>query len=143
MITYLFLFLSALGFLDSAFLTLQHYTKDPFNCPLFGGCEQVTGSIYSEVFGIPIALLGAAYYLLIFLIALFHYLTNNKKALHIVSHLNLTFFGFATSLYLIFIMVFVLQAICFYCLVSAISSISLFTLGFFTLKRDSAFFKLI
>ncbi|OGM32828.1 hypothetical protein A2803_05785 [Candidatus Woesebacteria bacterium RIFCSPHIGHO2_01_FULL_44_21] len=122
--TYLFLFLSALGFLDSAFLTIQHYSRDPLTCPLFGGCEEVTSSIYSEVFGIPVALLGALYYGLIFLLSLYSYLTNNRKALHLAGYF--TPVGLLCSVYLVYLMFFVLGAVCFYCLISAMSSTLLF-----------------
>jgi uncharacterized membrane protein len=124
MVVYFFLFLSVLGFLDSAFLSIQHYNRDPFSCPLFGGCEQVTSSIYSEVFGIPIALLGAAYYTLIFISSLYSYLAENKRILFLVSHL--TIFGFTASAYLVYIMLFVLNAVCFYCIISAAISTLLF-----------------
>lgn len=127
MINYIFLFLSALGLLDSGFLTYQHYNRDPFSCPLFGGCEEVTSSIYSEIFGIPIALLGALYYATIFLLSLYAYLKEDKRAIHLAS--IFTFAGVLCSAYLVYIMFFVIDAVCFYCLISAISSTLLFIAG--------------
>lgn len=126
MVTYAYLLLSALGFLDAAFLTIQHYSRDPFACPLFGGCEQVTTSIYSEVFGVPVALLGTLYYALIFILTLISYLTDNKKLFFQLSHLSIA--GLLSSMYLVFIMVGVLGALCFYCLISATTSTLLFVL---------------
>lgn len=124
--TYLYLFLSALGFMDSAFLTIQHYSRDPFSCPLFGGCEEVTTSSYSEIFGIPVALLGAMYYGFIFLGSLYSYLTDNKDLLRRLGYF--TILGLLCSIYLVYLMLFVINALCFYCLVSAVSSTLLFIL---------------
>lgn len=123
---YAFLFLSALGFLDASFLTYQHYSRDPFACPLFGGCEEVTSSIYSEVFGIPVALLGMFYYGLIFILSLYSYLTDNKNVLKIAAYF--TPLGLVSSIYLVYIMAAVLRTFCLYCLISAATS----TLLFFT-----------
>ncbi len=121
---YIYLFLSILGFLDSTYLTIKHYSKDPLSCPVFGGCNEVTNSIYSEIFGIPIALFGAIYYAAIFFLSLYSFLGGKKIFLKVAGFL--TIFGFLTSVYLVYIMVFVLNAICFYCIVSAITSSLLF-----------------
>lgn len=138
---YIFLFLSTLGFLDASFLTIQHYSKDPFNCPLVGGCEEVTSSVYSEIAGIPIALFGALYYATIFLLSLYSYLKEDKRGLIIASHF--TFAGLLTSVYLVYLMFFVLNAICFYCMVSAISSTLLFVFGMKYLKKEGRFLKFL
>lgn len=124
---YIFLFFSALGFLDSSFLTIQHYNRDPFSCPLFGGCEEVTSSAYSEVLGVPIALLGAIYYATIFSLSLYAYLKNDMRAIRLASIFTVA--GVLCSAYLVYLMFFVLDAICFYCLISAISSTLLFVAG--------------
>lgn len=124
LMTYLFLFLSALGFLDSAFLTFQHYNKDPFSCPLFGGCEQVTTSVYSEIFGIPVALLGAMYYGFIFSLSLYSYLASKKQIIKIAGYF--TTVGLLCSVYLVYLMAVVINAFCFYCVISALSSTLLF-----------------
>ncbi len=135
--TYLFLFLSALGFLDSAYLTIQHYSRDPFACPLFGGCEEVTSSIYSEIFGIPTALLGVLYYGTIFLLSIYSFLKEDKKIMTIASQLTIA--GVLASLYLVYIQVYVLSAICFYCILSAISSTLLFVIGALHLNKLKKF----
>lgn len=138
---YIFLFLSSLGFLDASFLTIQHYSRDPFSCPIFGGCEEVTSSIYSEIMGVPVALLGAIYYATIFTLSLYSYLKEDKRALVLASHL--TAIGLLTSMYLIFLMFFVLNAICFYCLLSAVSSTLLFIFGVIFLKKEGSFLKFL
>ena len=138
---YIFLFLSALGFMDAAFLTIQHYSRDPLSCPLFGGCDAVTNSVYSEIFGIPVALFGAIYYATIFIGTLIYYLTENTKVFYLVAHI--TAVGFLFSIYLFGLMLFVIQAFCFYCIISCITSTVLFALGFYVLKKKRAFLKFL
>jgi uncharacterized membrane protein len=55
---------SFLGFLDATYLAAKHYLGAPIACSIFEGCEKVTTSQYAAVFNIPVALLGALYYLL-------------------------------------------------------------------------------
>ena len=52
-----------LGFLDSTFLTIKHYQGTLPPCSLALGCEKVLTSQYSTIGNVPIALLGAAFYL--------------------------------------------------------------------------------
>lgn len=136
-----YLFISSLGFLDAAFLTNQHYTRDPFVCPLFGGCADVTSSVYSEVLGIPVALFGAIYYGVIFCLSLITFLSDNKKFLKLAAGLSI--FGFLASLVLVYLQVYVIQKICFYCMMSAVSSTLLFLCGYNYLKVKLDYKKLI
>lgn len=123
----LFLLVSAFGFIDAAYLAQKHFTRDPLVCPFFGGCDQVTNSIYSEIYGIPVALFGAIYYALIFLFVLISFLSNKKIFLYLA--VFLTPFGLLTSAILVFLMLVVIKAVCFYCVLSAASSTLLFVLG--------------
>jgi len=128
------LLLSSIGLLDSFFLTKQHYTHDPFSCPLFGGCGDVTSSVYSEFMGVPISLLGLFFYATVFSLSLYSYLRNNNKALVLAS--QLTLLGFTTSLVLVYIQVYILQSICFYCMLSALTSTLLFAVGLKVLNKQ-------
>lgn len=59
------LLLSVAGLLFSAYLTLEHYTTAvALVCPETGvvNCAKVTSSPQSELFGIPVALLGLLYF---------------------------------------------------------------------------------
>ncbi len=54
-----------IGIIDSAYLTVVHYTTLPLYCPEGGivNCVQVTTSAYSTVAGIPIALGGLVWFI--------------------------------------------------------------------------------
>lgn len=103
------LVLSFLGFLDATYLTIIHFQNQIPPCTT-DGCETVLTSSYAEIAGIPIALLGALYYVAIF----FSILTGRDSlAFFIVS------LGFIASCILFSLQLFVIHAFCTYCLVSA------------------------
>lgn len=118
------LILSFLGFLDSTYLTIQHYKNIIPPCSIARGCEKVLTSQFATVFGIPTALLGVIFYICaILLLILF---LQTRKFLLLTSYFLLLTCGALISLILIYIQVFVLHAICQYCMVSDAITIILF-----------------
>lgn len=118
---------SFIGFADAAYLTIQHYNQGILPCVIFKGCDQVLTSSYAKVLGIPISLIGAVYYLTILISALLFLDTKNPKALLVLGYLPVA--GLAVSLGLVYLQLFVIKAVCFYCMFSAISSTILFIFG--------------
>jgi uncharacterized membrane protein len=97
------------------------------------GCEQVTTSSYSLILGIPVALLGAIYYLVVFAISL-RYVEKKQAKLLQVLHL-ITGVGLIMSLWFIYVQAFIIKAWCLYCLGSAVSSTLLFILGYLAVHK--------
>ena len=64
------LVLAVLGLLDSIYLVWVKYTGAYALCGPIGDCESVNSSQYSEIFGIPIALLGAGAYVVMIVLLL-------------------------------------------------------------------------
>ncbi len=128
-----FVIVSFLGFLDATYLTVIHYAGLNIGCIITTGCDTVTTSAYSEVFGIPLALFGAIFYLVVFLSSLMYVDKRTPAILFFLPILGLG--GFLTSLYLIYLQLFVIKALCFYCLLSAGTSTILFILGIILFKR--------
>lgn len=118
---------SFLGFLDAAYLTAKHYLGTSLACAVFSGCDTVTTSLYSEVLGVPIALLGALYYLSIFFFVAYYLDTQQFRALSLAAYSTVA--GFIVSLALLYIQIFVLKALCIYCLFSVLTSTTLFIAG--------------
>lgn len=116
-----------IGFLDASFLTFEHYRGDPLPCVIFTGCDTVTTSQYATIGGIPVALLGAIYYLAIFVLTIAYWDTKNPKFINTAS--LLTFVGFFASIYFVYLQLFVIHAICLYCVISATDSTILFIVG--------------
>jgi len=128
-----FLALSFIGFLDATYLTVQHYLGSVPKCVIATGCETVLTSQYNAIFGIPIALFGAFYYLSLFLLMILALDMGREAIVRFAAFL--TPVGFAASLYFVYLQLFVLKAICFYCMVSAFTSTALFILGLLILRR--------
>lgn len=127
-----FLITALIGFVDASFLAIEHYRGVAPPCSIISGCEKVTTSDYSVVFGIPLALFGAIYYfsLLVLIIAYFDF----KKEIILKIAALITPIGFLASLYFIYLQVFVIKAICLYCMISAAASVILFILGMIILR---------
>lgn len=125
--------LSFTGFLAAFYLTVEHLTGGPVNCIVVSGCDKVLSSVYSEVFGIPVALFGAFYYLFVFSATLFFIFGHAEKFLK--GALTATPIGFLASLWFIFLQLFIINAICFYCMVSAFCSITMFLAAAFLFFR--------
>ena len=127
-----FIAVALAGFLDAVYLTVSHYTGY-ISCSVISGCQEVLASQYSEIFGIPLALLGALYYLFILINLLLYIDNQNKWSSLIISYI--TIFGFLFSLYLLYLMFFVIDALCQYCLLSATTSTLLLILSMLFIKK--------
>ncbi len=121
-----------IGFIDAAYLTVKFYLGGPIPCAIFTGCDTVARSSYSAIFGIPIALPGALYYAAIFFLAVLYLDLRREWIVRLTT--SLTLLGFVISLYLVYLQIFVLEAICLYCMVSAADSTLLFVLSLVMLR---------
>lgn len=102
--------LALAGLAVSGYLTWVHYAElEPF-CTGISDCERVQRSDYAELAGVPVALIGAAGYLAI-LVSL--WLRPEVTAL-------LAYIGVAFSGYLTWAELFRIEAICQWCVASAL-----------------------
>ena len=107
--------LSALGIALAAYLTYIHYADlKPFCVSGSGGCEKVQSSGPSKLGGIPVAVLGVIGYTTIFVTSL----ARSEAAQTVAALTALTGFGF--SAYLTYEELFVIDAVCQWCVASAI-----------------------
>ena len=113
------------GLIDAIYLTINHYTGEKVPCSIVEGCEQVLTSAYAEVGGVPLAALGAAAYFAAFSLAILAAYGNR---------LMWTLFGVQISIMLVFtawlvyLQAFVIEAFCQFCLLSAGTTLVLFTI---------------
>ncbi|PSN86606.1 hypothetical protein B9Q03_11595 [Candidatus Marsarchaeota G2 archaeon OSP_D] len=101
--------LSLLGLGVSAYLTAQSFNSHiPLSCPSTGiiNCAKVTTSTYSHILGVPVALLGAIWFIVIIALVLL----DLNWALLPFWTLGLVFVA-----YLVFTEVFLIHSICVYC----------------------------
>ena len=127
------LVLAFIGFADATFLAAEHYRGVIPPCSI-GGCETVLNSKYAAIFGVPVSLLGALYYLTIAVLLFIYFDTKKEVFLKIPLHISIT--GFIFSLYFMTVMFFVLKAFCPYCVVSALTSLSIFGFSAFGIYKN-------
>lgn len=123
--------LAFIGFLDASYLTIKHFTGGIVNCTLTEGCDIVTTSQYSEIFGIPVALLGLFYYLTVLITSLLYFDTKNYKIISFLPIMATA--GILFSGWFVYAQIFLIKAICQYCVLSAITSTLIFILSMFIL----------
>lgn len=126
---------ATIGFADATHLTISHYTGADLRCGVNGGCNAVTTSSYSQVFGIPVALGGAIYYGSVILLSVAYLDTKKKRFLQILTWMPIA--GLLASVWFVYVQLFILYTICIYCMVSAGTSTTLFILSqLLRLKKD-------
>jgi len=101
----------------------------PLVCPLKADCESVVHSEFSRFFGIPIEILGMAYYALL-AVSYSILIVFPALAIPVIVFvlLTLTCAAFLFSLYLTFIQAFAIKQWCSWCLVSAMLCTIIFVL---------------
>lgn len=124
---------TVIGFADAVFLTIEHYMNRIPPCTI-SGCEVVLTSSYAVILGVPVALLGSLYYLLILVLLVAH--MDSKKEVFLRIALLLTILGFISSAYFFILQAFVIKAYCQYCLVSTATSTTLFVTAVVIFKKN-------
>lgn len=90
-------------------------------CGPVGDCNAVQSSPYAQIFGIPIALLGIINYLVVLVLwAMYKFTGQPLTNLSLLGLLALTFLGTLFSIYLTLLEIFVINAVCIWCISSAI-----------------------
>lgn len=130
---YTIMAVAMLGFIDATYLAVLHFVQEVPPCSIIRGCEIVTRSIYSEIFGIPVALLGSLYYLSVFSIAFYYLKTLKFQAGHLLA--KITWAGVIASGYFLYLQLFVLKAICLFCMISIATSTTLLILAWTAKKK--------
>lgn len=119
------LFVSLAGMYLGAYLTDVHYklknneeVKETLPCTLHASfnCDAVNSSIYSELFGVPIALLGFLFYAAVFVVILFALCKPVQANVPLVITHGLTIFSILFSIYLFYVAKFIIGALCPYCI---------------------------
>lgn len=121
---------SALGLADSVYLTIEHYTANAvLACPDTGiiNCAKVTSSQYSLLFGVPLPLLGLAFFAGAMAVTS-PWLWRVTARWFMWARLALVASGVPMVVWLIYVELFKLDAICLYCTVVHVLTVALFAL---------------
>ena len=118
--------LSIIGFSVSLYIFYSKKFNKPLFCPIGENCDEVVKSKYGKTFGMENTIPGMAYFLII--MAYSQLLNRNifKGGIIYYSIVGMSFASVLFSLYLIYVQRFVLKKWCYYCIISAISSVLIF-----------------
>ena len=128
--------LAILGLLDSIYLVWVKFTGNYAICGPIGNCESVNSSQYSEIFGVPIALLGAGAYLVMVVLLLLEPRGSFWAESGPIIVFGMSLIGVLYSIYLTYIEIAILQAICPYCVISAIILVALLIISAIRLSQS-------
>ena len=126
-------FIALIGLADALYLTIEHITGESVRCTITSGCSEVLGSPYAVVRGIPLALIGAVAYFVVFslaTLAAFHYKLAGKLLTLIIGLM------FLTTLWLLYLQAFVIHHFCQFCLLSALVTTTLTVIAIIAWRRD-------
>jgi uncharacterized membrane protein len=129
--------LALVGLVVSSYLLTVHWGWWMAVCLGVGNCEVVNTSIYSELLGIPVALLGALTYIALVVLGALVW----KEVLAQYARLGRFFvaaIGVAFSAYLTYVELFVLHEVCPWCLLSAILITLIATLSVWEMRVSEA-----
>ena len=121
--------LAILGAADSAYLLWLKITGQVAACQGIGDCEAVNSSRYAELGGIPIALFGLLAYLLILVLFFLELKFPEWQDSLLLANFGVTLAGTLYSFYLTYLELFVLKAVCPFCVVSAVIIVVLFIIS--------------
>ena len=128
--------LAILGLLIAGYLTWTRLTGGLPVCGPLHGCETVALSPYSELAGIPVAILGVGYSLVLVGLALAWWRRADRRAL--VGLYALGLLGLLFVAYLTYLELFVIGAICVWCATYAVTIVVGWLLATVTLRRIPA-----
>jgi len=128
--------LTILGLLVSIYMTIYKYTDNENMCIGSKGCGVVNSSRYSEVSGIPVAVLGIGGYTAILAVLLLErrnsFLEQNGSMLFF----GLSITGFLFTVWLIYVEAALIKAYCPFCLTSQAAMTIIFILSVIRLIRQ-------
>lgn len=120
--------LSVLGLAAAAYLTFEHFTSSTtLACPETGvvNCAKVTTSSYATVLGIPVAVLGLVFFVAMVALCLPAAWRATSPWLH-RGRLAAVSIGAVSVLYLVWVELFAVNAICLWCTAVHVVTLCLF-----------------
>lgn len=98
------------GIAVAGYLTWVHFDDAALVCVAGGGCETVQESEYAEIAGVPVAMLGLGAY-----VALLGLIVWDSRSARLAAAM-IALVGGLFSMYLLALQLFVIEAVCVWCL---------------------------
>ena len=130
--------LGILGAADSIYLLIYKLTGNSHMCLGNGGCHDVNFSPYSVIYGIPVSVFGLSAYLAILCILFLEGRLKIVKQNGPLAIFGFSLGGVAFSVYLTYLELYVIHAICPFCVASAVIITLIFILAIIRLVKQTA-----
>lgn len=130
------LVLVVIGLLVSIYMTIYKFTGNDGMCVGSGDCKTVNASVYSEIYGIPVALVGVGGYAAILAMLLYEKRNDFLRKNATMILFGFALMGFTFTVYLIYVEAAILKAYCPFCLASQATMTLIFILSVIRLVRE-------
>lgn len=127
--------LSILGLADAVYLTYVKVMEDGV-CAISGGCAIVNTSPYASLWGIPIAAIGGGAYLVMLAVLLLEERSDFFAINGSLIVFGLSLIGVLYSAYLTYLELYVIHAICPFCVISAVILVAMLVVSVLRLRND-------
>jgi uncharacterized membrane protein len=128
--------LAILGLAVSIYMTVYKVTSNNAMCLGSGDCSTVNSSRYAEVNGIPVAVFGVIGYLAILVVHYFENLNRFFKQNSTLMIFGMALTGFLFTVWLIYVEIALLKALCPFCVTSQIAMTIIFIIAVMRLIRQ-------
>jgi uncharacterized membrane protein len=128
--------LTVVGLLVSIYMSIYKFTSNNAMCLGSGDCSTVNASRYSEVNGIPVAVLGVIGYAAILAVHIMETRRGYFKQNGTLLIFGMALTGFIFTLWLIYIEVALIKALCPFCITSQVAMTIVFILAVIRLVRQ-------
>jgi uncharacterized membrane protein len=113
--------LSTLGVLVAGYLSLKRFTGGSLVCTRWAQCDVVNNSLYAKLYGVPVSFIGLASYLVMLALAVAALRSEGSVQRRLLGlGFLLALGGLAFSAYLTYLELYVIQAVCSWCVASAV-----------------------
>jgi uncharacterized membrane protein len=129
--------LAILGALDALYLLIFKLTGNSRMCLGNGGCHDVNFSSYSEIYGIPVSVFGMSAFLAILCILFLEGRLNFAKENGPLGIFGISLGGVLFTAYLTYLEIYVIHAICPFCVASAVLITLIFILAIIRLVKQT------
>ena len=128
--------LAVVGLAAAVYLSVTKLLGEAPVCGPIRGCEDVAASQYSELVGIPVAVFGVAFSLVLTGLCIAWWRTADRRAL--LGAYGLGLLGCFVVAGLTYVEVFVIHAICIYCVAYAVTVIAGFAVAALTVRATGS-----
>lgn len=126
--------LDVVGLLVAGYLSVVELSGDVPACGILPGCEEVAKSQYNNFLGIPVAVFGVLLSVVLLSLALAWWKTDIYGLL--LAHYGLSLVGVIFDGYFLYLQVFVIQAVCIWCVTYEVSLLLRFLIALLVYLRQ-------